>query len=268
MPLKTMIFGGGDLASGVALRLFRAGCQVIVTELPQPYAVRRTVSFAQAVFDSQIVIENVTGKAFSTFPEVPGDFSGKIIPVLIDPDGVSVTKFHPDVLIDARMTKKPNSNGFFPGIFTIGLGPGFNVGENCNAVVETKRGHFLGRAYYSGTAEADTGIPDRVANFQKERVLRAPADGVFETKAEIGQVFEEKEEIGRVGSELIKASFRGMLRGLLHNGLLVQEGVKVGDIDPRIDAELCQLVSDKALAVGGGVIEIILSKPDFRRKLD
>jgi xanthine dehydrogenase accessory factor len=141
------------------------------------------------------------------------------------------------------------------------------VGENCDAVVETQRGHSMGRVYYSGSAEADTGIPDRVANFQQERVLRSPADGIFITSSGIGQIFNENDEIARVGSEIIHAPFHGMLRGLLHDGLPVSKGVKVGDIDPRINPRLCELVSDKSLAVGGGVLEVILSRPKFRQQI-
>jgi xanthine dehydrogenase accessory factor len=267
MPLKTMIFGGGDLASGVALRLFRSGCKVVITELPKPFAVRRSVSFAQAVYDGQIAIENIVGKAVISFDEVSENLLNQLIPVIIDPEAATVRRFQPDIIIDARMTKITNPGSFYPEIFTVGLGPGFVVGENCDAVVETQRGHSMGRVYYSGSAEADTGIPDRVANFQQERVLRSPADGIFITSSGIGQIFNENDEIARVGSEIIHAPFHGMLRGLLHDGLPVSKGVKVGDIDPRINPRLCELVSDKSLAVGGGVLEVILSRPKFRQQI-
>jgi xanthine dehydrogenase accessory factor len=255
MPIKSLILGGGDLASGVALRLVRAGISVVITELPQPYSVRRTVCFAQAVYAGQIKIEGVEGRLFSSYRSIPHNISKAIIPILIDPDALCIELFQPDVIVDGRMTKKVNHEHSYPKVFTIGLGPGFIVGEN-----------FMGRVYYSGSAEEDTGIPDRVANFQRERVLRSPSAGIFYTKAEIGQHLKEAQEIARIGETIIKAPFTGMLRGLLHDGLPVTAGVKIGDIDPRTDPKLCELVSDKALSVGGGVLEAIFTQPVFRKK--
>lgn len=268
MPIKSLILGGGDLASGVALRLVRAGISVVMTELPQPYSVRRTVSFAQAVYDGKINIEGVEGRLFSSYGSIPHDISLDIIPILINATANCIELFLPDVIIDGRMTKKVNHHHSFPKVFTLGLGPGFIVGENCHAVIETQRGHFMGRVYYSGSAEEDTGIPDRVANFQRERVLRSPSSGIFHTKAEIGQHFKKGQEIAMVGETIINAPFTGMLRGLLHDGLPVTAGVKIGDIDPRKDPKLCELVSDKALAVGGGVLEAIFTQPGFRKKYE
>lgn len=266
MPIKSLILGGGDLGSGVALRLVHAGISVVITELPQPYSVRRTVCFSQAVYDGQINIEGVEGRLFSNYRSIPQNISIDIIPILIDPDSRCIELFQPDVIVDGRMAKKVSYHHSYPKVFTIGLGPGFMVGENCHAVIETQRGHFMGRVYYSGSAEEDTGIPDRVANFQRERVLRSPSAGIFNTDATIGQCFKEGQEIARVGEMIIKAPFTGMLRGLLHDGLPVTEGVKIGDIDPRTDPMLCKLVSDKALAVGGGVLEAIFTQPFFRKK--
>jgi xanthine dehydrogenase accessory factor len=266
MPIKSLILGGGDLGSGVALRLVHAGISVVITELPQPYSVRRTVCFSQAVYDGQINIEGVEGRLFSNYGSIPQNISIDIIPILIDPDARCIELFQPDVIVDGRMAKKVSYHHSYPKVFTIGLGPGFIVGENCHAVIETQRGHFMGRVYYSGSAEEDTGIPDRVANFQRERVLRSPSAGIFNTDATIGQCFKEGQEIARVGEMIVKAPFTGMLRGLLHDELPVTEGVKIGDIDPRTDPMLCKLVSDKALAVGGGVLEAIFTQPFFRKK--
>jgi xanthine dehydrogenase accessory factor len=264
MPLRIVILGGGDLASGVALRLFRLGCQLIVTELAQPYAVRRTVSFAESVYVGKITIEGVSGILYPLYGKVIFD---NCVPVLIDPEMTTIGKFKPDVLVDARMIKQEIPLRHYPGIFTIGLGPGFIAGKNCHAVIETQRGHSMGRVIYEGAAEADTGIPERVANFQYERVLRSPSDGIFRTELEIGNQVKEGEIIGHVGANAIPAPFSGMIRGLLHNGLEVRAGLKIGDIDPRVDPKLYQNVSDKALAVGGGVMEAILTKAVFRQKL-
>jgi len=264
MAIKIIILGGGDLASGVALRLSRLGCKLIVTELAQPYAVRRTVSFAQAVYDGSITIEGVNGCFFPSYEEIVFE---NCIPVLVDPDVSVVNKFNPDVLVDARMIKQGIPSCCYPEYFTIGLGPGFYAGKNCHAVIETQRGHYMGRVIYDGEAEPDTGIPERVANFQHERVLRSPSEGIFHTELEIGNIVEESEEIGRVGTNAIIAPFNGLILGLLHNGLEVKAGIKIGDIDPRMDSKLIRLVSDKALAVGGGVVEAILSQPAFRKML-
>lgn len=264
MAIKIVILGGGDLASGVALRLFRLGCKLIVTELSQPYAVRRSVSFAQAVYDGSITVEGIKGCLFPSYEEIIFE---NCIPVLVDPDVSVVNIFNPDVLVDARMIKQGVSSCCYPQYFTIGLGPGFYTGKNCQAVIETQRGHNMGRVIYDGEAEPDTGIPERVANFQKERVLRSPSNGIFHTELEIGNIVEESDVIGRVGTNAILAPFRGLIRGLLHNGLEVKAGIKIGDIDPRMDPKLIQFVSDKALAVGGGVVEAILSQPVFRKKV-
>jgi xanthine dehydrogenase accessory factor len=264
MTLKIIVLGGGDLASGVALRLHNIGCRMIVTEMRQPYAVRRSVSFAQAVFENQVVIEGVVGRLYPDFQSIRW---GDDIPILIDPEMKTVEVFQPDVIVDARMIKQTLVSPFYPRIYTVGLGPGFNAGVNCDAVIETQRGHFMGRVIFNGPAEPDTGIPERVANFQNERVLRSPSEGIFRTKSEIGDLVAEGEEIARVGQEIIRAPFSGMIRGLLHDGLEVKTGIKIGDIDPRKDPKLYQLVSDKALAVGGGVLEAILSQHAFRSKL-
>ncbi len=264
MTIKIVVLGGGDLASGVALRLFRLGCKLIVTELAQPHAVRRTVSFAQAVYDGSITIEGVTG---CLFPSLEKIIFENCVPVLVDPEMVIINKFHPDVLVDARMIKQGIPSCYGPEYFSIGLGPGFYAGNNCHAVIETQRGHYMGRVIYDGEAEPDTGIPERVANFQHERVLRSPSDGIFHTDLEIGNIVTESDELGWVGGNAIIAPFTGLIRGLLHNGLDVKAGIKIGDIDPRMDPKLIRLVSDKALAVGGGVVEAILSQPAYRKKL-
>ncbi len=265
-----LIRGGGDLASGVALRLNRAGLRVVVTELPQPLAVRRTVAFAEAVYAGQATVEDLTGRVVKD----PGDtlsvlnvLARQQIPVLIDPECASAKSLHPAVIVDGRMTKRPPTPiGYVPVLY-IGLGPGFIAGQNCQAVVETRRGHSLGRVFWSGAAEADTGEPDPVHGRQSERVLRAPADGEVVAHAGLCEHVEAGQLIAEVGGQAVTAAFPGVLRGLIHPGLVVTKGMKIGDLDPRDDPKLCTLVSDKALAVGGGVLEAILSKPELRPQL-
>jgi xanthine dehydrogenase accessory factor len=260
-----LIRGGGDLASGVALRLRHAGMRVLVTELAQPLAVRRLVSFAEAVYAGEITIEDVRGVCVGSFAEIPALFQSGALPVLVDPQAEILRHVLPQVVVDGRMIKEGMESlrgGDAP--FVIGLGPGFKVGATCHAVVETKRGPFLGRVYWTGSAEEDTGLPETVGAFQAERVLRAPQDGLLVNHVQIGARVQKGQELAEVDGTPVKAHFDGILRGMLHAGLPVRRGLKIGDLDPRLDERLCCLVSDKALAVGGAVLEAILSVPHFR----
>jgi xanthine dehydrogenase accessory factor len=261
-----LIRGGGDLSTGVALRLIRSGMRVVVTELAQPLAVRRTVSFAEAVYAGEITVEGVTAHCI---PDPNDSFRTLMVlgkqqvPVLVDPDCASAKLLHPTVIVDGRMTKHaPEPIGYVPQLY-LGLGPGFIAGVNCQAVIETRRGAMLGRVFWTGGPDPDTGQPDG----DPQRVLRAPADGEFVAHAEIGQHLEAGQVIAQVGGKTVNAPFPGVLRGLLHPGLTVTRGLKIGDIDPRDDPRLCQLVSDKALSIGGGVLEAIFSRPELRNQL-
>jgi xanthine dehydrogenase accessory factor len=265
-----LIRGGGDLASGVALRLYRAGLRVVITELPQPLAVRRLVSFGEAIYTGEITIEGVTARRVidaSDTLRILQVFAKGQIPVLVDPQADSIKSLHPTVVVDARMMKRHAELIPTPVSLIIGLGPGFMVGENCHAVVETLRGHHLGRVYWEGGAAPDTGQPDPVRGQAGERVLRAPAGGVLQAQAEIGQHVEAGQVVAQVAGLTVAAPFAGMLRGLLHDGIPVKAGMKIGDVDPRDDPSFCNLVSDKALAVGGGVLEAILSRQELRATL-
>ena len=265
-----LIRGGGDLASGVALRLHRAGLRVVVAELEQPLAVRRLVSFAEAIYAGEISVEGVTGRRVTDASDtlrILQIFAKGQIPVLVDPRADSVNSLHPTVVVDARMTKRRAELIPTPVNLIIGLGPGFVVEENCHAVVETLRSFHLGRVYWQGSAQPDTGLPDPVRGQSAERVLRAPVDGVLEAQAEIGEHVEAGQPVAEVAGEAVLAPFAGVLRGLLHSGVPVRAGLKIGDVDPRDDPSYCTLVSDKALAVAGGVLEAILSRPELRANL-
>jgi xanthine dehydrogenase accessory factor len=270
MSFIILLRGGGDLSSGVALRLHRAGLRVVISELEEPLAVRRLVSFSEAIYESEITIEGVTGKRVKD----PTDqlkilrvFAQSQIPVLIDPSGEAIKSLHPTVIVDGRMTKLPPDMGLYAAALVIGLGPGFVAGENCHAVVETNRGHNMGRVIWNGAPEPNTGLPEQVSDRGAERVLRSPADGILEAQAEIGDRMEEGQLIIKVAGQPLNAPFKGVLRGLIHPGSLVTQGMKIGDLDPRDDPRLCTLVSDKSLAVGGGVLEAILSRREFRTRL-
>jgi xanthine dehydrogenase accessory factor len=261
-----LVRGAGDLASGVALRLHRSGFRVMMTELAQPLVVRRMVSFAEAIYRGEFDVEGVFAKHAKGLFEVQDIFLEGKVPILVDPDGSMIDRLKESprdnsrfVLIDGRMIKKKPERGLDQADLVIGLGPGFTAGEDCHAIVETKRGHFLGRVIWQGSAQANTGIPESVQNYSGERVLRSPIDGVLQGLAEIGEHISPGQIVAFVNNQPIKAPFRGVLRGLLHSGLTVTQGLKIGDLDPRDDPRYCWLVSDKSLAVGGGVLEAILA---------
>ncbi|MDD2923466.1 MAG: selenium-dependent molybdenum cofactor biosynthesis protein YqeB [Anaerolineales bacterium] len=258
-----VIRGGGDLASGVALRLHRAGFQVVILELPKPLAVRRAVSFAEAVYEGTQTVEGVTARLVSADQIVVALEAGEI-PVLIDPNAnilrnQFVTSPQSTFLIDARLLKKSVESLDVKIPLHIGLGPGFIAGENCHAVIETHRGHALGRVYWSGSAQPDSGAPDG----DHRRVLRARSDGTLLAHANIGDYLEEGQSIATIKSENQKSEivspFAGILRGLIRSDSEVEIGMKVGDVDRRNDPALCVLASDKALAVGGAVLEAIMT---------
>ena len=267
MSSLVLIRGGGDLASGVAVRLHRAGIRIVIAELEKPMAVRRTVSFADAVYSGQIEIESIVARRVQKVIVASTVADEGEIPVLVDPKLSSLPTLSPVALIDARMTKKPPETGKDAAPLVIGLGPGFIAGENCHAVVETMRGHNLGRVLWQGSAQADTGVPGTIATYNLDRVLRAPAAGRVEAAAEIGQQLKAGQLIATVAGQQLLAPFDGVLRGLVHPTLDVHEGMKIGDIDPRNDPSYCWRVSDKSLAIGGGVLEALLTRPEVRARL-
>ncbi|MEN8172908.1 MAG: selenium-dependent molybdenum cofactor biosynthesis protein YqeB [Chloroflexota bacterium] len=266
MP-EILIRGGGDLATGVALRLHRVGFRILITELPQPLVVRRTVAFAEAVYRGQHTVEGVTACLAKDSDQAMQILDAGQIPVLIDPGGESRHYFTPLIIIDARMTKRSPDLGINAAPFTIGLGPGFVAGRNCHAAIETNRGHFLARVIWDGSPQANTKLPEAVDQHQADRVLRSPDKGLFQTFVEIGQHVEAGDLIAEVEGSRILAPFAGRLRGLLHPGLPVHKGMKVGDVDPRDDDRFVVMVSEKALALGGGVLEAILSQENLRTNL-
>jgi xanthine dehydrogenase accessory factor len=262
--MLVLIRGGGDLASGVAVRLHRIGLKVVILEIAQPLAVRRLVSFAESIYTGEITVEGVTAKRVYNIENGLEVLSQDLIPVLIDPQAKSLDFYHPAVMVDGRMIKRPSELDLNAASFVIGLGPGFVAGRDCHAVIETNRGHRLGRVIWHGQAEADTKVPDTVGEKREERVLRAPMTGILDNLVDIADHLEPGQPIFKVRNITVTAPFRGVLRGLVHPGITVQLGQKVGDLDPRDDPSFCTLVSDKSLAIGGGVLEAILSRPELR----
>jgi len=267
MAILVLLRGGGDLASGVALRLVRAGIRVLINELPQPLVVRRLVAFAEAVNRGAIEVEGITARLAGDPLQAMHILEAGQIPVLVDPDNQALQIFQPAVLVDGRMTKHPNDVNPGQARLVIGLGPGFTAGINCHVAIETNRGHNMGRAIWFGSAENDTGIPEGVQRLRAERVLRAPANGSLLVQAEICDHIPAGQVIASVDGIPVAAPFSGVLRGILPSGMRVHAGLKIGDLDPRDDPSICTRVSDKSLAVGGGVLEAILSQPDLRHQL-
>jgi len=262
-----LIRGGGDLASGVAVRLVKSGFEVVITELVNPLAVRRAVSFAEAVEEKRTQVEGVTGEFVLQPGEIKRVLQSGAIPVLVDPDLTFLDDIQPDVVVDARMRKIPPTEGKELATLVIGLGPGFIAGDNCHVVIETSRGHHLGRVIWSGPPQEDSGTPGEIDGYGFERVLRAPADGKVQTGSEIGDRVKKGAIIAMVGNQAVFAPYDGILRGLIKPGSIVKEGMKIGDVDPRDDPTIWSQISDKSRAVGGGVLEAILACPDLRAGL-
>lgn len=262
--IRVLVRGGGDLASGVVYRLIKAGFPVLVTELAQPLAIRRTVAYASAVFDGTICVDGVRGRRVESVEEAFGVLDVGEVPVLVDPEGdESLSGFGPQVLVDARVAKRNLGVTRDQALLVIGLGPGFSAGEDCHAVVETQRGHALGRVLWDGPAAADTGQPGNIAGQTGGRVLRAPAAGSVVPDVQIGDHVIHGQRVASVNGEAVNAPFDGVLRGLIHPSVSVTAGMKIGDVDPRGVPAYCWTISDKALAVGGAVVEAILSASQF-----
>ena len=271
IPVNTLVLlrGGGDLASGVALRLHRAGIWVVITELAEPLAVRRAVSLGEAVYEGVHTVEGLTARRVEP-QQIEAVVEAGEIPVLIDPDAeVLLASPRFPVVIDARLLKTTPAPLPIDIPLHIGVGPGFHAGRNCHAVIETRRSHTLGRVYWDGAAQPDSGQPEG----DPRRVLRAPEDGLFIGKKRIGEHCESGEPIAEIQSSTTKRTseivspLKGVLRGLIRDGIHVNKGLKVGDVDPRDNPQACYLVSDKALSIGGAALEAILTKVDIRRML-
>jgi xanthine dehydrogenase accessory factor len=254
-----LIKGAGDLASGVAYRLKRSGFPFIMTELPVPTLVRRTVCFGEAVFSGETQVEGITARRVTDLAEARCLAYSEIIPILVDPAAAVLHQLKPAVLVDAIMAKTNTGARLGDAGFVVALGPGFTAGRDCHAVIETNRGHRLGRVIDHGQAEPDTKTPGPVKGYTAGRVLRAPANGYVSPAASIGQVIRQDELIAAVGPHEIRAPFDGILRGLIHPSVPVTAGLKIGDLDPRGRVEHCFTISDKSLAIGGGVLEAILA---------
>jgi xanthine dehydrogenase accessory factor len=252
---RALIKGAGDLATGVALRLHRSGFAVVMTEIERPTVVRRTVAFAQAVYEGSTSVEGIDAVCTS-LGSVETVLAQGRVPVVIAPDAAeALDTLAPLLLVDAIVAKRNLGTRIDQAPAVVAIGPGFEAGKDAHAVIESQRGHDLGRVLLEGPAQSDSGVPGEIAGYSWERVVRSPAAGIFRTAADIGDVVEADDVIGYVDDQPVRVSLGGVLRGLLHTGLPVTTGFKLGDVDPRRDSFRCFTASDKARAIGGGVLE-------------
>lgn len=257
--MLVVIRGAGDIATGIALRLYRAGMQVVMCDLAQPTSIRRTVCFSEAIRLGETTIEGVRGVLCEDAEVASLAAQSACVAVMADPKASCVSDLHPDVVVDAILAKRNlgTTRGMAPVV--IGVGPGFTAQVDVDAAVETMRGHYLGRVYYTGSPLPNTAIPGLIGGYAGERVLRAPADGTFTPCVKIGDEVKAGTVCGTVAGQPMVATIDGVVRGLLQEGVAVTRGMKSGDVDPRYHPEYITMASDKALAVGGGVLEAILS---------
>lgn len=257
--LKICVKGAGEMASGVACRLFRGNLKrIVMLEADAPLAVRRRVSFSEAVYQKSQLVEDIPGVLTESEKEIQKAWSGGKIAIQVDPQWHLLNEIGFDVVIDAILAKHNLGTQKSDGKLVIGLGPGFTASEDVHLVIETQRGHNLGRVIKKGSAIENTGIPGNIGGYTIERVLRAPTEGVLKNCVEIGEQVGPGDLIATVFDQPINTQIKGIVRGLIRNETTVQKGFKVGDIDPREDIEICNSISEKASAIGGAVLEAIL----------
>ena len=255
-----IVRGGGDLASGVIHKLHRCNIKVLVLECEHPTAIRRTVSFCNAVFENEMEVEGIKCRLAKNIDEIKRIFEDGDIPLIIDEKCEILDEIKPIALIDAIIAKKNIGTNKNMAPITIALGPGFYAGKDVDAVIETKRGHNLGRIIYEGYAAKNTGIPGDIKGYSKERVIHSPAEGVINNISHIADYVEKGQIIAKVGSENVYASLSGILRGIIYDKTYVKKGLKIADIDPRKEElQNCYKISDKARCIGGGVLEALLN---------
>ncbi|MDR2923574.1 MAG: EF2563 family selenium-dependent molybdenum hydroxylase system protein [Treponema sp.] len=254
-----VVRGGGDLATGAVQKFFRAGFPVVILETPAPTAIRRSVALCEAVYDGLARVEDMICRMVSDTGGLEGCWRQGTIPLLIDPAGESIGQIRPSAVVDAIMAKRNlgTHKGMAP--VTIALGPGFCAGEDVDMVIETMRGHDLGRLIFEGRAMANTGIPGEIGGKSGQRVIHAPESGTVAHKKQIGDVVEAGEVLFTVGAAEVRAPFTGLLRGLVREGAAVPKGMKIADMDPRTDVDW-RTISDKARCLGGAALEAYLLK--------
>lgn len=256
--MMILIKGAGDLATGIAYRLKKSGFDIVMTEIDKPTTVRRTVAFSQAVFDNEIVIEGIKGVKVNNINEIYKEINQGNIPIIIDEKAEIIKELRPDVVVDAIIAKKNLGTSIEDAPIVIGVGPGFEAKVDCHLVVETKRGHYLGKVIEEGSAIPNTGVPGNIGGYTKERIIRASSNGKIKPVVSIGDFVKKGDIVAYVDGVEVLAQIDGIVRGMLQEGIEVFKGMKSGDIDPRCEKDHCFTISDKARSIGGGVLEAIM----------
>jgi len=255
---KVLIKGAGDLATGIACRLFESGFSVLMTEIEYPTSIRRTVAFSEAVYMGTASVENINAILCADVSECNSVIKNGNIGLIVDKNASIKDSWQPDIIVDAILAKKNLGLSISDAAVTIGVGPGFFAQKDCHCVIESQRGHYLGKCIYYGSAEENTGVPGNIGGYSTERLLKSPSDGFFHSDLNIGDYVKKGDIVAYVEENPVFAAIDGSLRGLLMNGLQVHSNMKIGDIDPRSEKKHCFSVSDKARSIGGGVLEAIL----------
>lgn len=254
-----IVRGGGDIASGTIQKLYRSGFKVLVLETERPTSIRRNVCFSEAIFEQNMIVEGIKAVHIKRLEEVAKTWEEGSVPIIIDKKGKYIDIMKPDVVVDAILAKKNLGTNINMAPITIALGPGFEAGKDVDVVIETMRGHNLGRLIFSGKAIENTGLPGKVGGYSKERVIYSPAEGIISNIKEIGDIVKAGETIAVVNNIEVKTEIDGLLRGIIRDNTNVREGLKIADVDPRIEEkENCNTISDKARSIGGAVLEAIL----------
>ena len=257
--MKVVIRGGGDLATGVAEVLYQSGFKILILDIEKPSSIRRSVCFSEAIYDGVTKVENIICKKVENENEIEKCWNEKIIPIMVDEKGDIIKKIKPDVVVDSIIAKKNLGTTKDMAPITIALGDGFEAGKDVDVVIETMRGHNLGRIITSGRAMKNTGIPGEIKGVSKDRVIYSKANGIFSSVKKIGDTVQKDEIIGYVGNVEIRGKISGVLRGIIREGYEVTENMKIGDIDPRIEEKSnCFTISDKARSLGGAVLRAIM----------
>ena len=257
--MKVVIRGGGDLATGVAEVLYQSGFKILILDIEKPSSIRRSVCFSEAIYDGVTKVENIICKKVENENEIEKCWNEKIIPIMVDEKGEIIKKIKPDVVVDSIIAKKNLGTTRDMAPITIALGDGFEAGKDVDIVIETMRGHNLGRIITSGRAMKNTGIPGEIKGVSKDRVIYSLANGIFSSVKKIGDTVQKDEIIGYVGDVEIRGKISGVLRGIIREGYEVTENMKIGDIDPRIEEKNnCFTISDKARSLGGAVLKSIM----------
>lgn len=258
-----VVRGGGDLATGTIYKLHKCGFPVLVLEVPGPSAIRRNVAFSEAVYEGCQKVEDVTCYLADSMENAVKLLAEGKLTMLVDPKGESIARLKPMAVVDAILAKKNLGTGRAMAPITVALGPGFEAGTDVDAVVETQRGHNLGRVLWQGKAAPNTGIPGIIAGFGRERVIYSPAAGIVRNVCHITDTVKKGQTIAIIETDKesisVTATLDGLLRGLIRDGYPVPEGFKIADIDPRTEEyENCFTISDKSRCIAGGVLEAIL----------